>query len=71
MMDDLETGASSRCSRCGRSSEDVETVEELGVWIVDDAGALVCHECPTGIARFDEQRRRIADRRKRRSASGE
>jgi hypothetical protein len=36
--------ANGRCSLCGRKSESVSTAE-LGNWIVQDGGILVCSGC--------------------------
>jgi hypothetical protein len=36
--------ANGRCSLCGRRSEDVTTAE-LGNWIVQDGGVVICSEC--------------------------
>jgi hypothetical protein len=36
--------ANGRCSLCGRKSENVTTAE-LGDWIVQDGGILVCSGC--------------------------
>jgi hypothetical protein len=36
--------ANGRCSLCGRKSETV-TTEELGNWIVQDGGMLLCSGC--------------------------
>jgi hypothetical protein len=36
--------ANGRCSLCGRNSENVTTAE-LGNWIVQDGGILVCSRC--------------------------
>ena len=39
-----DESANGRCSLCGRKSEDVTTAE-LGNWIVQDGGILVCSGC--------------------------
>jgi DNA-directed RNA polymerase subunit RPC12/RpoP len=40
----MDPAPNGRCSRCGRQS-DGATTEELGGWVVETGGVLICSEC--------------------------
>lgn len=58
----VDTGDNGHCTECGRDCHEV-TQKELGDWIVDIRGVLICSACSAahpGILSAERQTRRAA-----------